>query len=128
MAEQLTTECGSMWNKVLFEVGHCCVSQPKIRKSSAPAATKTASSNPPIVSLLDAPLDQMMADPWASLARPTAATVWSGPIDTVTANQSDAWTSRRSPSPGLQIFAQISLLSVAMDFFSDFFIGLNGVK
>ena len=92
-------------------VNDCSVSQPKTKKAPAvvtAAAAGNASSHLPSASLLDAPLDRMMADPWA---RPTVTSPWGDQVDTVAASQPGAWTSRRSPSPG-QILAHISLIIV----------------
>ena len=81
-----------------------CVSQPKRKKPAAAAAVGTsalaannASSHAPISSLLDAPLDKVMADPWA---RGVATSPWGDQIDAVTTSQPDVCSSRRSPSPG----------------------------
>jgi len=84
----------------------CFASQPTTKKTASAAATSVtgASSHPQSSSLLDGPLDKMMADPWSSPARPAAsASHWDEPIDTATHRQPEMWSSRRSPSPGLSI-------------------------
>jgi len=47
----------------------------------------------------------MIADPWAQQA---TTSPWGNPVDTVTTNQPDMWSARRSPSPG-QIAAHVSV-------------------
>jgi len=84
------------------------------KKTTTAASAATAASGGSVTasqrntsSLLDAPLDKMMSDPWALPARPPLAAPavgrWDESIDTVTASsQPDTtWSSRRSPSPGL---------------------------
>lgn len=87
-----------------------CMSQPKTKKSAAASAASVQASRVPAgSSLLDAPLDKMIADPWAAPARPAAATsAWGGPTNTVSAGQPDIWSARRSPSPG-GVFSYTSL-------------------
>jgi len=65
------------------------------------AAAGSVTSGQNLSSLLDAPLDKMMTDPWAMPpARPPIAAAAMG--DLPASSQSDiTWSSRRSPSPGL---------------------------
>lgn len=81
-------------------VNNGALSQPKPKKTPLTASSATvpsASPQPHGSSLLDAPLNQMIADPWA---KPTSASHWGDPVDTVTSSQSDVWSSRHSPSQG----------------------------
>jgi len=84
------------------------VSQPQTKRTPVAASAMSASSHLPSSSLLDAPLDRMIADPWAKQA---ATSPWGDTVDTVAASQPDMWSARRSPSPG-QIAACVLYVTV----------------
>lgn len=103
-ADELKLQLAIEESKKTARVGST-YSEPKTKKTASSSVASVTSSHAPSSSLLDAPLDKMIVDPWAPPARPAATSAWNDQMDTVTTGQPDIWLARRSPSP--VIYAEI---------------------